>query len=146
MPWAGRARPRPRHDRPAGALRATDLFLSSSGLALDALAAVVPPSCRREVERAPDPRLESDAAVLEFPEWRPRRPARHLVPSFRALSPADPGFRFELSVRRGVRWAPWGARASIGPDLFPTLAPREDGIAAEIDELTVTPPSHPLRP
>jgi len=42
----------------------TDLFLSSSGLALDALAAVVPPSCRREVERAPDPRLESDATVL----------------------------------------------------------------------------------
>ncbi len=123
----------------------TDLFLSSSGLALDALAAVVPPSCRREVERAPDPRLESDAAVLEFPEWRPRRPARHLVPSFSALSPADAGFRFELSVRRSVRWSPWVAGASIGPDLFPPLATREDGIAAEIDEFTVTPAADALR-
>ncbi len=124
---------------------ATDLFLAASGWPLDALLAAVPPSCRREGGRAPAPRLEGGAALLELPEWRPRRPARHLVPSFSALSPAEGGFRFELSVRRGTRWSPWVAGAPIGSDAFAPLAARADGIAAEIDEFAVAPPADAVR-
>jgi hypothetical protein len=123
----------------------TDLFVAASGWPSDALAAAVPPSCRREVERAPSPRLEGDAAVVEFPEWRPRRPASHLVPSFSASSPGEAGFRFELSVRTGARWSPWVAGASIGPAAFAPLATRADGIAVEIDEFTLTPPADAVR-
>jgi len=123
----------------------TDLFIAASGWPPDALTAAVPPSCRRDVERAPSPRREGDALVVELPEWRPRRPARHLVPSFSAASPGEAGFRFELSVRTVAGWSPWVAGALIGPPAFAPLATRADGIAAEIDEFRVTPAADAMR-
>src|SRR2546422_7326027 len=63
----------------------TDLFVAASGWPSSALADVVPPACRRDVEAAPAPRRDGDDAVVELPVWRPRRAARHLVPAFSAL-------------------------------------------------------------
>lgn len=124
---------------------ATDLFLAASGWPPVALADAAPPACRRPVEAAPAPRLEAGAAVIEPPEWRPRRAARHLLPSFSALSAVEAGFRFELSVRRGARWSPWVAGAAIGPGVFPPLASRADGLVADVDQFDVTPAAEAVR-
>src|SRR5256884_9809517 len=83
----------------------TDLFVAASGWPSSALADVVPPACRRDVEAAPAPRRDGDDAVVELPVWRPRRAARHLVPAFSALHPAPPSFKFEGSLERAGRWA-----------------------------------------
>jgi hypothetical protein len=123
----------------------TDLFLAASGWPLAALADIVPPSCRREIELAPAPRREGAALRLELPEWRPRRPARHLVPSFGALARGDASFRFELSVRAGARWSQWVAGASIGPDGFEPMPAREECLAADVDEFTTTVPVEAVR-
>src|SRR2546430_8709048 len=102
----GPSPPTPPTTPPPGCLMPTDLFIAASGWPPDALTAAVPPSCRRDVERAPSPRREGDALVVELPEWRPRRPARHLVPSFSAASPGE----------AGVRLVPFlGARAGLVP-------------------------------
>ncbi|MEK7714552.1 MAG: hypothetical protein AAB387_03765, partial [candidate division NC10 bacterium] len=37
------------------------------------------------MEPAPAPHMGGAEAVVDFPAWRPRRPARHLLPAFSAL-------------------------------------------------------------
>src|SRR5207244_3825374 len=101
----------------------TDLFLAASGWPSSVLADVIPPSCRRDVEAAPTPRLDDDDAVVDLPEWRPRKAARHLVPAFSALSSARASFRFEVSVQRAGRWSAWVAGATIGAARFARLPP-----------------------
>src|SRR3989442_6307583 len=113
----------------------TDLFVAASGWPSSALADVVPPACRRDVEAAPAPRRDGDDAVVELPVWRPRRAARHLVPAFSALHPAPASFRFEVSLERGGRWSACVAGATIGEARFAPLGGRTDGLAAEIDEV-----------
>src|SRR2546428_7102448 len=99
----------------------TDLFVAASGWPSSALADVVPPACRRDVEAAPAPRRDGDDAVVELPVWRPRRAARHLVPAFSALHPAPASFRFEVSLERAGRWSAWVAGATIGEARFAPL-------------------------
>jgi hypothetical protein len=123
----------------------TDLFLAASGWPSSVLADVVPPSCRRDVEAAPAPRLDGDEAVVDFPEWRPRRAARHLVPAFSALSPAGASFRFEVSAQRAEGWSAWVAGATLGEARFAPLAVRADGLAAEIDEFVSEAPARAVR-
>ena len=123
----------------------TDLFLAASGWPSSVLADVIPPSCRRDVEAAPTPRLDDDDAVVDLPEWRPRKAARHLVPAFSALSSARASFRFEVSVQRAGRWSAWVAGATIGAARFAPLAARAEGLAAEIDEFVAEPPASAVR-
>src|SRR2546428_2135566 len=110
----------------------TDLFVAASGWPSSALADVVPPACRRDVEAAPAPRRDGDDAVVELPVWRPRRAARHLVPAFSALHPAPASFRFEVSLERAGRGSAWVAGATIGEARFAPLGGRTHGRAAEI--------------
>src|SRR3989442_11379237 len=112
----------------------TDLFVAASGWPSSALADVVPPACRRDVEAAPAPRRDGDDAVVELPVWRPRRAARHLVPAFSALHPAPASFRFEVSLERAGRWSAWVAGATLGEARFAPLGGRPDGLAPEVDE------------
>jgi len=123
----------------------TDLFVAASGWPSSALADVVPPACRRDVEAAPAPRRDGDDAVVELPVWRPRRAARHLVPAFSALHPAPASFRFEVSLERAGRWSAWVAGATIGEARFAPLGGRTDGLAAEIDEFVAEAPAHAVR-
>ena len=123
----------------------TDLFVAASGWPSSALADVVPPACRRDVEAAPAPRRDGDDAVVELPVWRPRRAARHLVPAFSALHPAPASFRFEVSLERAGRWSAWVAGATIGEARFAPLGGRTDGLAAEVDEFVAEAPAHAVR-
>src|SRR3989475_2308737 len=138
------SRPRPRRSRRFPPMP-TDLFVAASGWPSSALADVVPPACRRDVEAAPAPRRDGDDAVVELPVWRPRRAARHLVPAFSALHPAPASFRFEVSLERAGRWSAWVAGATIGEARFAPLGGRTDGLAAEIDEFVAEAPAHALR-
>ncbi len=112
----------------------TDLFIAASGWPEGVLVEAVPPACRRGVDPAPDPVVDAAHAILEFPEWRPRHPARHLLPAFSALAPVPCSFRFEVSVRTGDGWSPWVAGASIGPARFEPIADRSDALTAAVDE------------
>src|SRR5437667_227373 len=123
----------------------TDLFVAASGWPSSALADVVPPACRRDVEAAPAPRRDGDDAVDELPVWRPRRAARHLVPAFSALHPVPASFRFEVSLERAGRWSAWVAGATISEARFAPLGGRTDGLAAEVDEFVAEAPAHAVR-
>ncbi len=123
----------------------TDLFIAASGWPASALVGAVPPACRRDVDTAPASRVDDGGAVVEFPEWRPRRPARHLVPAFSASSPATYGFRFEIAVGTGDRWSAWVAGASIGPARFEPAGARDAALAAEIDEFRASAPAEAIR-
>ena len=123
----------------------TDLFLAASGWPPSALADVVPPSCRRDVQAAPAPQREGDDAVVELPEWRPRSAARHLVPAFNALHPTPVSFRFEVAVQRGDGWSAWVAGATIGEARFMPVDARADGLAVEIDEFVADAPAPVVR-
>lgn len=123
----------------------TDLFLAVSGWPAAAVVEAVPPACRRGVAAAPAPRAVDGAEVIEFPDWRPRRPARHLVPAFSALASAALGFRFELSAQAGGTWSPWVGGAAIGEARFAPIAERADGLAADIDEFRMSTPVDAVR-
>jgi hypothetical protein len=77
----------------------TDLFVVTSGLDAGTVARAIPPACRREASARPVATVRQDELLLEFGEWRPRVPARHLVPSFSMLTegPTPPA----SSCRRG---------------------------------------------
>ena len=112
----------------------TDLFIAASGWPEGMLVEAVPPACRRGVEPAPTPGAAAASAVLEFPEWRPRHPPRHLLPAFSALARVPYSFRFEVSVRSADRWSPWVGGAAIGEARFEPVTERADALTADIDE------------
>ncbi|MBI2162318.1 MAG: C39 family peptidase [Candidatus Rokubacteria bacterium] len=93
----------------------------------------------------PAPGMAGADAVVDFPEWRPRRPARHLVPAFSARAPDPFGFRFELSGRAGGTWSPWVGGAAIGEARFAPVAERSDAVAADIDEFRASAPVEAVR-
>lgn len=111
-----------------------------SGFPAEAIAARVPPACRRDVEPAPAGRRDGDDLVLDFPEWRPRRPARHLLPALSALTDDELSFRFELQGYADGEWSPWVAAASIGPHQFPPACSGVAGLAVDIDVYQATAP------
>jgi Peptidase_C39 like family len=111
----------------------TDLFVAASGVAPASLIAAVPPSCRREIEAAPPVARDGGDLTVSFPEWTPRQPAVHLLPSFSALTSAATTFRFELSVKTGTAWSPWVAAATIGEAAFPPLPAAVDGVRCDVD-------------
>lgn len=111
-----------------------------SGLPAEAIATRVPPACRREVEPAPAGRRDGDDLVLDFPEWRPRRPARHLLPALSALTDDELSFRFELQGYAGGEWSPWVAAASIGPHPFTPACSGVAGLTVDVDVYQATAP------
>ena len=97
------------------------------------------------MEPGPAPRVDGAEAVVDFPEWRPRRPARHLLPALSALGPVPYSFRFEVSARAGGAWSPWVGGAAIGAARFEPVAERAEALAAEIDEFRASAPVEAIR-
>jgi hypothetical protein len=92
----------------------TDLFVVTSGLDAGTVARAIPPACRREASARPVATVRQDELLLEFGEWRPRVPARHLVPSFSMLTEVPYAARVELSAWAGGTWSPWIASVTWG--------------------------------
>lgn len=136
----GATRPRPHRT-----LLPTDLFAVASGALAGALERAIPPACRRGVEAPPAPRLAGGEALLEFPEWRPRRPSRRFVPSLCLVNGRAAGVRFELSVLAGGAWSPWVAGAALGDAPFAAAPTRADALAAEVDEFVASLPAEAVR-
>ncbi|MGH7389069.1 MAG: C39 family peptidase [Candidatus Rokuibacteriota bacterium] len=110
----------------------TDLFAVASAIDVAAVEVAIPPSCRRGVVPAPPVTRDGADAVVELGPWRPRHPARHLVPS---LSPLERAcrFRFEASVRAPGGWSPWVATTTVGGPDFPPPLGRGPGLEAHVD-------------
>lgn len=89
--------------------------------------------------------MDGADAVVDFPEWRPRRAARHLVPAFSAFTSVPYTFRFEISARAGGTLSPWVGGAAIGAARFEPVAERADALAAEIDEFRASAPVEAIR-
>ena len=114
----------------------TDLFVGVSGLEADAVTGAIPPACRRPLSSPRVTGAEDSELLLEFPEWRPRVPARHLLPSLSVLTERRYSVRFELSTRLAGGWSPWVATATLGPGEFAELPAAVDGLACEVDVYT----------
>ena len=123
----------------------SDLFVATSRIDEAAVARAIPPTCRREPSAPPTVRGTADELVLELPEWRPRVPARCLVPSISMLTDAAYAVRFELSARIDGRWSPWIATATLGPATFAPLASRCDGLECDIDVYAAAVPCESAR-
>jgi len=98
----------------------TGLWAAASGLPVAAIAAAVPPACRRATDAA-TARTDGDEAVIEAPPWATMG-ATHFVPSFSALTDAPFSVRLELCARAGGAWSPWVAGVGLGPAPFAPLA------------------------
>jgi hypothetical protein len=114
----------------------TDLFTGISGLDADVVTGAVPPTCRRPPSSPRVTAVGDSELLLEFPEWRPRVSARHLVPSLSVLTERRYSVRFELSTCSAASWSPWVATATLGPGRFPVLPAMTDGLACEVDVYT----------
>jgi hypothetical protein len=112
---------------------ATDLFATAAGPSAAALQDAVPPACRCSVEPAPAARREGDDLILEFPAWRPRRPGRHFVPAFGAVTRVPYSLRFELSGEVGGRWSDWVGSVGLGLTPFGAIDGRNELLESEID-------------
>ena len=117
----------------------TDLFVVASGVDADTIARAIPPACRVESASATATTVNGEL-ILEFPEWRPRAAARHLLPSFSLLSDRPYALRFELSARAAAQWSPWVATATIGSGTFVNLPPAADTLACDVDVYTAPVP------
>jgi hypothetical protein len=104
----------------------------------------IPPACRRPIDDAVVS-VEGETAVVETPTWRPRRSARHLVPSLSILDGGLCSFRFELSALVEERWAPWTATATIGPHAFPPSPSSNVPLAVEVDMFRAAVPIESVR-
>jgi hypothetical protein len=83
--------------------------------------------------------VSNSELVLEFPEWRPRVPVRHLLPSLSVLTDRRYSVRFELSTQPAGAWSPWVATATLGPARFADLPATADGLACDVDVYTAAP-------
>lgn len=111
----------------------TDLFAVVHGIETSAVTAAVPPGCGRGVVLAPPVARDDGDAVVELGPWRPRHPARHLVPALSALGGGAGRFRFEASVRTGGGWSSWVATTTVGGAEFAPLPGNPGVLRAHID-------------
>jgi hypothetical protein len=111
----------------------TDLFAVASGMPPETVEWAIPPACRRGIDPPPRPVRDGPDAVFEFPEWRPRGGARHLVAAFSAVEERGSSFRFELSVRVAGAWSAWVGAAPIGAASFPPIDTTDGALASDID-------------
>jgi len=122
----------------------TDLFVSASQMSPAAIERAIPPTCRRSIDVAVA-RVDGDSAVLETPEWKPRRGARHLVPSLSLLGGGSCSFRFELSTLIEGRWTPWTATATIGPHAFLSDSSSSGPLVVDVDLFRASAPVESIR-
>ncbi|MBI3637462.1 MAG: C39 family peptidase [Candidatus Rokubacteria bacterium] len=123
----------------------TDLFAAVRGIPAAVITGAVPPACRRPVDTLDGPRADGGDVLLPSPEWRPRAPARHLVPALAALGRDPRPFRFELSARRAGAWSPWVATATVGDAAFAPLPAEADGLRVDVDVITTDRPIDAVR-
>src|SRR5262245_61091723 len=123
----------------------TDLFAVAHELDPAAIEAAIPPSCRRGVTAAPSAVAVGGGALVELAPWRPRHPARHLVPSLSLLTRRSCRFRFEASVRTAGGWSPWVATTTIGGAELPPLPAAGDTLEAQIDFWETSVPAEEVR-
>jgi hypothetical protein len=123
----------------------TDLFVVTSGIDAETVARAIPPACRREASSATVATAANGELVLELPEWRPRVPSRHLVPSLSMLTDVAYTARFEVSAWADGTWSPWIASATIGPGAFALLPTAAGALACDVDVYTTTAPIERLR-
>jgi len=128
----------------------TDLFAVTSRMDDATVARVVPPACRRERSLAPVVTVGEGELLLELPEWRPRVPSRHLVPSLSVLTDVPYAARFELSAWADGAWSPWMATATIGQGMVPweALEAKPSGssaLACDVDVYTAAAPLERFR-
>jgi hypothetical protein len=112
---------------------ATELFAATARLSSSAVAAAIPPACRRPVETLPAPHREGDDLLVELPAWQPRLLARHLVPAFGAITPTPYSVRFELAVEAAPGWSGWVGTATLGPAEFGPIASVDDAVESNVD-------------
>ncbi|HET7340904.1 MAG TPA: hypothetical protein VFL90_05530, partial [Methylomirabilota bacterium] len=86
----------------------TGLWVAAAGLAPGAIAAAVPPACRRPVDAPTALVTDGDDVLAQSPDWRVGG-ATQLLPSFSALTERPLAMRFELAARIGGAWTPWTA-------------------------------------
>ena len=123
----------------------TDLFVVTSGIDAETVANAVPPACRRDPSSAAVITASGSELLFELPEWRPRAPSRHLLPSLSMLTDVPYAARFELSALAGGTWSPWVATVTIGPGAFADLPTAVDGLACEVDVYTAAAPVERVR-
>jgi hypothetical protein len=126
----------------------TDLFTVASRIDRDAITRVVPPGCRGESSPPPTATTTESELQFEFPEWRPRVPARHLVPSLSVLTDVVYGARFELSAWMNGTWSPWIASAVVGGVRGALATPSHSSTAelsCDIDVYTTAVPAERVR-
>jgi hypothetical protein len=111
----------------------TDLFAAVSSLEGGVVRRVVPPACRREPSPVTISAVGDTEVLLEFPEWRPRVPARHFLPCFSLLTGERYTLRFELSVWAAGTWSPWVATVTLGPGEFTPLRMASDALVCDVD-------------
>jgi hypothetical protein len=112
---------------------ATELFAATARLSSSAVAAAIPPACRRPIEPLPAPHREGEDLLVDLPSWQPRLDARHLVPAFGALTPTPYSVRFELAVQTPQGWSGWVGTASLGPVEFGAIASADEAVESSID-------------
>ena len=123
----------------------TDLFVASSGIDAAVIAGAIPPACRRAPAAPASGRMLDGEWLLESAEWRPRVPARHLVPSVSVLTSVAYTVRFEISAWASGTWSPWIATATIGPGAFADLPSTGAVLACETDVYTAAKPLERVR-
>jgi len=124
----------------------TDLFVVTSGLDAGAVARAIPPACRRAPSPPPVVTARDGELLLELPEWQPRVPSRHLVPSLSVLSNVPYAACFELSAWAGGTWSPWVATAIVGPGDFVRWSPAPPPeTCRSISRSATASPGHPER-
>jgi hypothetical protein len=123
----------------------TDLFVATSGIDAGTIAGAVPPACRREPASATPATVSKGEMLLEFPEWCPRAPSRHLLPSLSMLTDVPYAARFELSALARGTWSPWVATVTIGPGAFADLPTSAHGLVCDVDVYTAADPIERVR-
>ena len=124
----------------------TELYVAASGWRAQDLESLIPPACRRGIDRAPAPVIDGENAVVDLPEWSLGPAVRHLLPSFSALGDEEYSFRFEMSVRRvGATWSAWVGAASLGPAPFEPISSAAAGLTSDVDVFVAADPVDAVR-
>ena len=122
----------------------TDLLVAARGLDPAVLAGAVPPACRCPVDVPAQVAITGGEVVLGAPEWTPRVPAVHLLPSLSVLGDGETSVRLEISARIAGEWTPWTAGASLGAEPFPPL-PGCAALTCDIDVFAAVRPAQAVR-
>lgn len=116
----------------------------AAGLSPALVAGAIPPACRRRVD-PPRVAIEDSAALLLSPDWTPRRPARHLVPSLAVFSTERSTVRLEMSARVGGEWTDWVGTVTLGPAVFGESPVKAGELSVDIDAGLLSVPAEAVR-